>query len=181
MTLREMLTEAERLTRELGEHLDQSFIPKCHELSRLLRPINGEPPDLPRLRTSRSARRPPAFSKPKTSPSRFSRDSPNTAARSTKPSDGLRRRAEKLCRGLSYSKHDPEGRLPLVRGSFVLYPGVRWPRHRHGLEFETSCLFSTSYTGPSQTGDVCSEEQRGGGLQLVAAKRLPAWHEAAGS
>jgi hypothetical protein len=46
MTLREMLTEAERLTRELGEHLDQSFIPKCHELSNLLRPINGEPPDL---------------------------------------------------------------------------------------------------------------------------------------
>jgi hypothetical protein len=46
MTLREMLSEAERLTRELGEHLDQSFIPKCHELSRLLRPINGEPPDL---------------------------------------------------------------------------------------------------------------------------------------
>src|SRR5580704_9445339 len=46
MTLREMLTEAERLTRELSEHLDQSFIPKCHELSGLLRPINGEPPDL---------------------------------------------------------------------------------------------------------------------------------------
>jgi hypothetical protein len=46
MTLREMITEAERLTRELGEHLDQAFIPKCHELSRLLRPINGEPPDV---------------------------------------------------------------------------------------------------------------------------------------
>jgi len=46
MTLREMLTETERLTRELCEHLDQSFIPKCHELSRLVRPINGEPPDL---------------------------------------------------------------------------------------------------------------------------------------
>jgi len=46
MTLREMLTEAERLTRELGEHLDQAFIPKCHELSRLVRPINGEPPDI---------------------------------------------------------------------------------------------------------------------------------------
>jgi hypothetical protein len=46
MTVREMLIEAERLTRELGEHLDQSFIPKCHELSRLVRPINGEPPDI---------------------------------------------------------------------------------------------------------------------------------------
>lgn len=46
LTLREMLTEAERLTRELGEHLDQAFIPKCHELSRLVRPINGEPPDV---------------------------------------------------------------------------------------------------------------------------------------
>jgi hypothetical protein len=46
MTVREMLIEAERLTRELGEHLDQSFIPKCHELSRLVRPINGEAPDI---------------------------------------------------------------------------------------------------------------------------------------
>jgi hypothetical protein len=46
MTLREMLSEAERLTRELTEHLDQSFVPKCHELSRLVRPINGEPPDI---------------------------------------------------------------------------------------------------------------------------------------
>lgn len=46
MTLREMLIEAERLTRELTEHLDQSFLPKCHELSRLVRPINGEPPDI---------------------------------------------------------------------------------------------------------------------------------------
>ena len=46
LTLREMLVEAERLTRELAEHLDQAFIPKCHELSRLVRPINGEPPDV---------------------------------------------------------------------------------------------------------------------------------------
>jgi hypothetical protein len=46
MTLREILIETERLTRELAEHLDQSFIPKCHELSRLVRPINGEPPDV---------------------------------------------------------------------------------------------------------------------------------------
>jgi hypothetical protein len=44
-TLREMLVEAERLSRELCEHLDQSFLPKCLELTRLVRPINGEPPD----------------------------------------------------------------------------------------------------------------------------------------
>ena len=46
LTLREMLIEGERLCRELIEHLDQGFIPKCHELSRLVRPINGEPPDI---------------------------------------------------------------------------------------------------------------------------------------
>ncbi len=46
LTLREMLVEAVRLARELSEHLDQAFIPKCHELSRLVRPINGEPPDV---------------------------------------------------------------------------------------------------------------------------------------
>ncbi len=40
-----MLVEAERLSRELSEHLDQAFIPKCLELTRLVRPINGEPPD----------------------------------------------------------------------------------------------------------------------------------------
>jgi hypothetical protein len=45
-TLREMLVEAEQLTRELSEHLDQSFLPKCLELTRLVRPINGEPPDV---------------------------------------------------------------------------------------------------------------------------------------
>ncbi len=45
LSLREMLVEAERLSRELSEHLDQSFIPKCLELTRLVRPINGEPPD----------------------------------------------------------------------------------------------------------------------------------------
>jgi hypothetical protein len=49
MTLREMLTEAERLTREMSEHLDQAFLPKCHELSRLVRPINGDPPDIDAL------------------------------------------------------------------------------------------------------------------------------------
>jgi hypothetical protein len=46
LSLREMLVEAERLSRELSEHLDQSFIPKCLELTRLVRPINGEPPDV---------------------------------------------------------------------------------------------------------------------------------------
>src|ERR1700728_1039145 len=45
-TLREMLGEAGRLRRELCEHLDQSFLPKCLELTRLVRPINGEPPDV---------------------------------------------------------------------------------------------------------------------------------------
>ncbi len=45
-TLREMFVEAERLTRELIEHLDQGFLPKSHELARLVRPINGEPPGL---------------------------------------------------------------------------------------------------------------------------------------
>jgi hypothetical protein len=48
-TLREILVDAERFTRELAEHLDQAFIPKCHELNRLVRPINGEPPDLDAL------------------------------------------------------------------------------------------------------------------------------------
>jgi hypothetical protein len=46
LTLREQLVEAERLCRELSEHLDQAFIPKCLELTRLVRPINGEPPDV---------------------------------------------------------------------------------------------------------------------------------------
>jgi len=46
LTLREMLVDAERFARELAEHLDQAFIPKCHELSRMVRPINGEPPDV---------------------------------------------------------------------------------------------------------------------------------------
>lgn len=30
----------------MSEHLDQSFIPKCLDLTRLVRPINGEPPDV---------------------------------------------------------------------------------------------------------------------------------------
>lgn len=46
LTLREMFVEAERQTREFIEHLDQGFLPKTHELARLLRPIHGEPPGL---------------------------------------------------------------------------------------------------------------------------------------
>jgi len=49
LTLREMFIDAERLTRELIEHLDQGFLPKTHELARLVRPINGEPPGLNEL------------------------------------------------------------------------------------------------------------------------------------
>jgi hypothetical protein len=45
-TLREKFVDAERLSRELIEHLDQGFLPKALELARLVRPINGEPPGL---------------------------------------------------------------------------------------------------------------------------------------
>ena len=41
MTLREMLADAERLTRELIEHLNQDFIPKAHALRKLVRPTIG--------------------------------------------------------------------------------------------------------------------------------------------
>jgi hypothetical protein len=41
MTLREMLADAEHLTRELIEHLDQNFIPRAHALRKLVRPIVG--------------------------------------------------------------------------------------------------------------------------------------------
>ena len=41
MTLREMLADAEQLTRELIEHLDQNFIPQVHALRKLVRPIVG--------------------------------------------------------------------------------------------------------------------------------------------
>ena len=41
MTLREMLADAEQLTRELIEHLDQNFVPKAHALRKLVRPIVG--------------------------------------------------------------------------------------------------------------------------------------------
>lgn len=43
MTLREKFTEAERLTRELTEHLDRGFIPKVGEVARLIRPIADHP------------------------------------------------------------------------------------------------------------------------------------------
>jgi len=37
-TLREKFTEAERLTRELTEHLEQGFCPKVHQAWHLVRP-----------------------------------------------------------------------------------------------------------------------------------------------
>jgi hypothetical protein len=43
LTLQEMFTETERLTRELVEHLDQGFNPRAHQLLRLVRPIDNEP------------------------------------------------------------------------------------------------------------------------------------------
>ncbi len=51
MTLREMLADAEQLTRELIEHLDQDFIPKSHALRKLVRPtavssVNEEVQDI---------------------------------------------------------------------------------------------------------------------------------------
>ena len=39
LTLREKFIGAERLTRELTEHLEQGFIPKVHELIRLVQPL----------------------------------------------------------------------------------------------------------------------------------------------
>ncbi len=41
MTLREVFTSTERLTRELIEHLHQGFLPRTQELIRIVRP--GEP------------------------------------------------------------------------------------------------------------------------------------------
>lgn len=41
LTLRDKLTEAERVTRELVEHLDRGFIPKAHELRRVVRHHDG--------------------------------------------------------------------------------------------------------------------------------------------
>lgn len=39
LTLREKFKGAERLSRELTEHLEQGFIPKVHELMRLVQPL----------------------------------------------------------------------------------------------------------------------------------------------
>lgn len=38
LTVRELFTEAERLTRELVDHLENGFSPKTHNLLRLVRP-----------------------------------------------------------------------------------------------------------------------------------------------
>ena len=47
LTLREKLRDAERVLRELTEHLEMGFIPKVHELKKLSRqhdPASGLPP-----------------------------------------------------------------------------------------------------------------------------------------
>lgn len=44
LTLRDMFTEAERLTRELTEHLEQGFNPKVSELLQLVRPTPSGAP-----------------------------------------------------------------------------------------------------------------------------------------
>lgn len=41
LTLREMLFEAERLTREMNEHLQQGFLPKARDLRRLVKQQNA--------------------------------------------------------------------------------------------------------------------------------------------
>ena len=47
LTLRQLFTEAERLTRELTEHLEQGFLPKVQNLVRLADPshldVHGNP------------------------------------------------------------------------------------------------------------------------------------------
>ena len=42
-TLRERLTEAERLTRELADHVNQGFLPKLSELRRVVKHQEGRP------------------------------------------------------------------------------------------------------------------------------------------
>lgn len=54
-TLREKLTEAERLTRELAEHLDQGFRFKAHQLVRSLRDVERQPDDPKTLETVQDA------------------------------------------------------------------------------------------------------------------------------
>lgn len=50
LTLREMFIDSERLSRELIEHLDRGFLPRTHDLARLVRPVNGEPPDIDKVK-----------------------------------------------------------------------------------------------------------------------------------
>ncbi|MCG6154586.1 hypothetical protein [Rubinisphaera margarita] len=46
MTLREKLSEADRLMRELIDHLDNGFIPKTRNLSRKLQEAGSDPESL---------------------------------------------------------------------------------------------------------------------------------------
>jgi hypothetical protein len=43
LTLRELLIEAERTTRELSEHLELNLLPKANALQKLVRPSGGQP------------------------------------------------------------------------------------------------------------------------------------------
>lgn len=43
LTLRELFKGAERLTRELTEHIEQGFTPQARALSRLVTPTPGDP------------------------------------------------------------------------------------------------------------------------------------------
>ena len=43
LTLREKIREADRLTRDLREHLELGFLPKAHELRNLCRPVEDKP------------------------------------------------------------------------------------------------------------------------------------------
>jgi len=43
LTVREMFTGAERLVQEISGHLEHGFVPKSHDLVRLVRPSRGKP------------------------------------------------------------------------------------------------------------------------------------------
>lgn len=43
LTLREKIRDAERVTRELREHLELNFAPKIHELKKMCRPADDKP------------------------------------------------------------------------------------------------------------------------------------------
>lgn len=47
LTVRELFTEAERLTRELVDHLEKAFSPRTHNLLRLVRPPKDPHEDVP--------------------------------------------------------------------------------------------------------------------------------------